>query len=163
MIAEGDGYSAELEKNVHKTIKKVGEDYERMKFNTGIAALRSLVNDFYRIGRVTRGEFRTLITLLNPVAPHMTEELWEKYGTGGLLSISPWPQYDADKTVDDEIELAIQINGKVRDKILVSTELDRAQIEQAALEAEAVRKLTDGKTVVKVIVVPGKLVNIVVK
>ena len=163
MIAEGDGYSAELEKNVHKTIKKVGEDYERMKFNTGIAALMSLVNDFYRIGRVTRGEFRTLITLLNPVAPHMTEELWEKYGTGGLLSISPWPQYDADKTVDDEIELAIQINGKVRDKILVSTELDRAQIEQAALEAEAVRKLTDGKTVVKVIVVPGKLVNIVVK
>ena len=163
MIAEGDGYSAELEKNVHKTIKKVGEDYERMKFNTGIAALMSLVNDFYRIGRVTRGEFRTLITLLNPVAPHMTEELWEKYGTGGLLSISPWPQYDADKTVDDEIELAIQINGKVRDKILVSAELDKAQIEQAALEAEAVRKLTDGKTVVKVIVVPGKLVNIVVK
>ena len=163
MIAEGDGYSAELEKNVHKTIKKVGEDYERMKFNTGIAALMSLVNDFYRIGRVTRGEFRTLITLLNPVAPHMTEELWEKYGTGGLLSISPWPQYDADKTVDDEIELAIQINGKVRDKILVSAELDRAQIEQVALEAEAVRKLTDGKTVVKVIVVPGKLVNIVVK
>ncbi len=163
MLTADEGYSAQMEKTIHKTIKKVGEDYERMKFNTGIAALMSLVNDFYRLGRVTAGEFRTLITLLNPVAPHMTEELWEKYGTGGLLSIAPWPAYDPAKTVDDEVEVVVQVNGKIRDKILLAAGLDQGQMEAAALSSEQVKKLTDGKTIVKVIAVPGKLVNIVVK
>lgn len=163
MLTDDEAYSPELEKNVHKTIKKVGEDYERLKFNTAIAALMSLVNDFYRTGSVTKGEFRTLITLLNPVAPHMTEELWEKYGTGGLLSIAPWPQYDETKTIDDQVEIVIQVNGKIRDKILLAAGLDKAQMEEAALASEVVRKLTDGKNILKVIAVPGKLVNIVVK
>ncbi len=163
MLTQEEGYSAELEKNIHKTIKKVGEDYERMKFNTAIAALMSLVNDFYRIGKVTKGEFRTLITLLNPVAPHMTEELWEKYGTGGLLSIAPWPEYDRAKTVDDEVEIVIQINGKIRDKIMLAVGLDKTQMEQAALASDTVRQITAGKDITKVIAVPGKLVNIVVK
>lgn len=163
MLTDDEAYSPELEKNVHKTIKKVGEDYERLKFNTAIAALMSLVNDFYRTGSVTKGEFRTLITLLNPVAPHMTEELWEKYGTGGLLSIAPWPQYDETKTIDDQVEIVIQVNGKIRDKILLAAGLDKAQMEEAALASEVVRKLIDGKNILKVIAVPGKLVNIVVK
>ncbi|MCX7715259.1 MAG: leucine--tRNA ligase [Clostridia bacterium] len=163
IITDEENYSHELESNLHKTIKKVSEDYERMKFNTGIAALMSLVNDFYRLGRVTKGEFRTLITLLNPVAPHMTEELWEKYGTGGLLAHTPWPNYDEEKTIDDEVEIVIQINGKIRDKMLIKAGLDKDGTEKAALESEKIKDLIAGKTVVKVIAVPDKLVNIVIK
>lgn len=163
MLTGDEKYSPELEKNMHKTIKKVSEDYERMKYNTAIAALMSLVNDFYKAGKVTKGEFRTLITLLNPVAPHMTEELWEIYGTGGLLSLSAWPEYDPQKTVDDEIEIVLQINGKVRDKLIIPAGLGREETEKAARESEKFKALTEGKTIVKVITVPGKLVNVVVK
>ena len=163
MLTEDEGYSKELEKAVHKTIKKVGEDFERMKFNTAIAAMMSLVNDFYKKGSVTKGEYMTLITILNPVAPHMTEELWEKYGNGGLLSISAWPKYDEDKTVDDEIEIAVQINGKVKDKAVIPAGLNREETEKAVMDTDAVKALIAGKNVVKVIPVPDKLVNIVVK
>ena len=163
MMNDDESYSSDLESNVHKTIKKVGEDYERMKFNTGIAALMSLVNDFYKKGSVTKGEFRTLITLLNPVAPHMTEELWEKYGTGGFLSLAPWPEYDEAKTIDAEVEIVIQINGKIKDKMMIAADLDKAGIEKLVSESDAVARLVDGKNIVKTIVVPGKLVNIVVK
>ena len=163
MLTDEEGYSKELEKAVHKAIKKTGEDFERMKFNTAIATLMSLVNDFYKKGSVTKGEYLTLITLLNPVAPHMTEELWEKYGKGGLLSVSPWPEYDEDKTVDDEIEIAVQINGKVKEKLTIPAGLDKAETEKAVMASEKISALTDGKTIVKVIPVPGKLVNIVVK
>ena len=163
MLTDEEGYSEELEKNLHKTIKKVSEDYEKMKFNTGIAALMSLVNDFYKAGKVTKGEFRTLIALLNPVAPHVTEELWEMYGTGGLLSISKWPEFDPEKTVDDEIEIVLQINGKVRDKLVIPAGLSKEETEEVARKSEKFLAFTEGKTVVKVITVPGKLVNIVVK
>ncbi len=163
MLTDEKGYSKELEKAVHKTIKKVGEDFERMKFNTAIAAMMSLVNDFYKKGSVTKGEYMTLITILNPVAPHMTEELWEKYGNGGLLSISAWPKYDEDKTVDDEIEIAVQINGKVKDKAVIPAGLNREETEKAVMDTDAVKALIAGKNVVKVIPVPDKLVNIVVK
>ncbi len=163
MMTDEENYSSDLESNVHKTIKKVSEDYERMKFNTGIAALMSLVNDFYKKGAVTKGEFLTLITLLNPVAPHMTEELWEKYGKGGFLSLAPWPDYDEAKTIDSEVEIVIQINGKIKDKMMIPADLDKAGIEKLIGESEAVAKLVDGKSIVKTIVVPGKLVNIVVK
>lgn len=158
-----DGYSRDLEKSVHKTIKKVGEDYERMKYNTAIAAMMSLVNEFTKKGSVTKGEYMTLITLLNPVAPHMTEELWEKYGNGGLLSLHPWPKYDEAKTVDDEVEIVVQINGKIKDKMMVPAGLDRDSLTSAATENEKIKALTEGKNIVKVIAVPGKLVNIVVK
>jgi len=163
MVTEEEGLSPELEKAVHKTIKKVTDDYERMKFNTGIAALMSLVNDFYRVGKITKGELRVLITLLNPVAPHMTEELWEKYGDGGFLSLRAWPEYDEEKTVDDEIEIVIQINGKVREKMMVSADLDREGLQEFVLQSDAAKNLIGDKTVVKVIAVPGKLVNIVIK
>ncbi len=163
MLTDDEGYSKELEKNVHKTIKKVSDDFEKMKYNTAIAALMSLVNDFYKAESVTKGEYRTLITLLNPVAPHITEELWEMYGKGGLLSVSPWPEFDEAKTIDDEIEVVVQINGKIKDKIMLANGLGREEMEAAVLSAEKIKGLIDGKTVVKVICVPGKLVNIVIK
>ncbi|MDY3031347.1 MAG: leucine--tRNA ligase [Clostridia bacterium] len=163
IVTPEEGYSQDLEKSVHKTIKKVGEDYERMKFNTAIAAMMSLVNEFTKKGSVTKGEYMTLITLLNPVAPHMTEELWEMYGGEGLLSLHAWPEYDEAKTVDDEIEIVIQINGKIRDKMMVPADIDRDGLTKLATDSDKIKSLTEGKNIVKVIAVPGKLVNIVVK
>ncbi len=163
MLTDDEGYSKELESNMHKTIMKVTDDFEKMKFNTAIAAMMSLVNDFYKAERVTKGEYRTLITLLNPVAPHITEELWEMYGDGTILATHAWPEYDEAKTVDDEIEVVVQINGKIRDKIMIANGLSREEMEAVAKESAKVQELIDGKTVVKVICVPGKLINIVVK
>ena len=163
IVTDEEGYSKDLEKAVHKTIKKVGEDFERMKFNTAIAAMMSLVNEFTKKGSVTKGEYMTLITLLNPVAPHITEELWEKYGGEGLLSLHPWLTYDEAKTVDDEIEIVVQINGKIRDKLTIPAGLDREGTQEAAMGTDKIKALIEGKNVVKVIAVPGKLVNIVVK
>ena len=161
IVNDEEGYSADLEKNINKAIKKVGEDFERMKFNTAIATMMSLVNDFSKKGSVTKGEYKTLITLLNPVAPHMTEELWLTYGNGELLSLQPWPKYDEGKTVDDEI--VVQINGKIKDKLMIPAGLDKDGTQEAAMNTEKIKGLIEGKNVVKVIAVPGKLVNIVVK
>lgn len=163
IVNDEEGYSDDLEKNMNKAIKKVGEDFERMKFNTAIATMMSLVNDFSKKGSVTKGEYKTLITLLNPVAPHMTEELWLTYGNGELLSLQPWPKYDEGKTVDDEIEIVVQINGKIKDKLMIPAGLDKDGTQEAAMNTEKIKGLIEGKNVVKVIAVPGKLVNIVVK
>ena len=163
IVNDEEGYSADLEKNINKAIKKVGEDFERMKFNTAIATMMSLVNDFSKKGSVTKDEYKTLITLLNPVAPHMTEELWLTYGNGELLSLQPWPKYDEGKTVDDEIEIVVQINGKIKDKLMIPAGLDKDGTQEAAMNTEKIKGLFEGKNVVKVIAVPGKLVNIVVK
>lgn len=163
MVNDEEGYSADLEKSVNKTIKKVGEDFERMKFNTAIAAMMSLVNEFSKKGSVTKGEYMTLITLLNPVAPHMTEEIWEIYGGKGLLSLQPWPKFDEAKTVDDEIEIVVQINGKIRDKLMIPAGLDKDGTQEAAMNTDKIKSLIEGQNVVKVIAVPGKLVNIVIK
>ena len=163
IVNDEEGYSADLEKNMNKAIKKVGEDFERMKFNTAIATMMSLVNDFSKKGSVTKGEYKTLITLLNPVAPHMTEELWLTYGNGELLSLQPWPKYDEGKTVDDEIEIVVQINGKIKDKLMIPAGLDKDGTQEAAMNTEKIKGLIECKNVVKVIAVPGKLVNIVVK
>lgn len=163
IVNDEEGYSTDLEKNINKAIKKVGEDFERMKFNTAIATMMSLVNDFSKKGSVTKGEYKTLITLLNPVAPHMTEELWLTYGNGELLSLQPWPKYDEGKTVDDEIEIVVQINGKIKDKLMIPAGLDKDGTQEAAMNTEKIKGLIEGKNVVKVIAVPGKLVNIVVK
>ncbi|MDD6735704.1 MAG: class I tRNA ligase family protein, partial [Clostridiales bacterium] len=163
MLNGEKGYSEELEKDIHKTIKKVSEDFERMKFNTAIAAMMSLVNAFYKKGSVTKGEYRILITLLNPVAPHITEELWEKYGNTELLALTPWPEFDEAKTVDDEVEIAVQINGKIKDKLTVPADADRTELEKLVLDSARIKELTRDRNIVKVICVPGKLVNIVVK
>ncbi len=163
MITDGDEYSKDLESNMHKTIKKVTDDIEKIKFNTAIAALMALVNDFYKKGSVTRGEYKTLITLLNPFAPHITEELWEMLSYGGVLSDTNWPSYDEAKTVDDEIELAVMMGGKIKAKIMVASDATEDAIKEVALADAKVAEALSGKTIVKIIVVPGKLVNIVAK
>ena len=163
IMTDDEGYSVELEKSMHKTIKKVGEDFERMKFNTAIATMMSFLNDVSKKGSITKGEYKTFITLLNPVAPHVTEELWEMLGGEGLLSLHAWPEYDESKTVDDEIEIVVQINGKIRDKMSVAADLNRDELQAVAMESERIKTLVEGKQVVKIIAVPGKLVNIVVK
>ena len=163
VLVDGDSYSPELETTMHKTIKKVTDDYNRMKFNTAIAALMALINDVTKVGKINKAEFKTLITLLNPVAPHITEELWQIAGFDGVLSATSWPVYDEAKTVDDEIEIVAQINGKVKCKLLVGADEAEESIKEKALAEEKIAEAIAGKTVVKVIVIPKRLVNIVVK
>ncbi len=161
MLVDGDGYSAEMETKMHQTIKKVSQDYENLKFNTGIAAMMSLVNDFYKINKITRGEFKTLLILLNPVASHMTEELWETNGYEGRLYQTTWPEWDEAKTVESTIEIAVQLNGKVKATIKVAKDVDKDTAIAAGKEAVA-DKLAS-VTIVKEIYVPGRIVNLVVK
>ena len=163
IVTAEEGPSADLNASLHKTIKKVGEDIERMKFNTAIAALMSLLNEFTKKGSITRAEIRTMITLLNPFAPHMTEEMNERLGLGAQLATTAWPTYDESAIAEDTIEMAVQINGKVREKISVAADASNADVEAAVLGNEKVAALIEGKTVVKVIVIPGKLVNVVVR
>ena len=140
-------------------IKKVSEDYERMKYNTAIAAMMALVNDFYAKGRLTRDELHTLLLLLNPVAPHITEEMNERMGYAPLHH-SAWPAYDESALVADAVEYGVQVNGKVRARVSLPADLDKAGVEQAALAAPDVQPFLEGKTVKKVIVVRN-IVNIV--
>ena len=163
MVTDSDGYSPELESLMHKTIKKVGDDIEKIKFNTAVAALMSLVNEFYKKGSVTRGEYKTLLILLNPFAPHITEELFEMMSFGGTLSASTWPTYDESKTIDQTVEMAVMIGGRVRAKIMVPADMAEEDIKNTALSDETVRSALSGKNVTKIIVVPKKLVNIVAK
>ncbi len=163
ILTDDEDFSADLEKAFHKTIKKVTEDFDKMKFNTAIASLMALINDIYKKGSITRKELKIFITLLNPAAPHLTEEMWVNAGFEGFLHETKWPEFDEAKTVDDTVEIVAQINGKVKDKIMISANLSREEMEKAALENEKIKELVAGKTIVKVICVPGKLVNIVVK
>lgn len=162
-VADGEAYQPDLEKSFHKTIKKVTEDIENLKFNTAIAAIMALLNEINKAGKITKGELRDLLLLINPFAPHITEEMWQISGFSGMLNEAKWPVFDESKTIDNEIEVAVQINGKVRDKIVVSKDISKEEMEAAAFAREAVKAYTDGKTIVKVIYVPGKLFNIVVK
>ncbi|MBO5051172.1 MAG: leucine--tRNA ligase [Clostridia bacterium] len=148
---------------IHKTIRKVGTDIEEMKFNTAIAAMMGLLNTIFEEKSITREEYQILIRLLCPFAPHLCEELWEMTGGKGLCSLAPWPEYDEAKTVDQTIELAVQINGKVRGVISVDKELDRDGVLAVAKADAKIAPLLEGKTIVKEIVVPQKIVNIVVK
>ncbi len=160
ILTEGDGYSADMETKMHQTVKKVSNDYENLKYNTAIAAMMAMINDFYKKNAVTRGEYKTLLALLNPVAPHITEELWQAAGFEGRLYLAAWPAYDEEKTVEAEVEIAVQVNGKVRATVSVPKDEEKDRVIQAAKEALG-DKLSG--TVVKEIYVPGKIVNIVVK
>lgn len=162
LVTEGDNYRRELESEIHRTIKKVSEDIEGLKFNTAIAALMSLLNRFYSLGAVTKGELKTFLILLNPFAPHITEEMYSDV-IGGIASEQSWCKYDEALCVEDAVEVAVQINGKVKARMSVAAELDKDALVQAALENGEVKKLIEGKQIVKSIGVPGKLVNIVVK
>ena len=162
-LVDGETVSPGLEKSIHKTIKKVSEDFENMKFNTAIAAMMSLVNDFYAAGRVSKGDLEVLLILLNPVAPHITEELWSLLGNHSRITDQKWPEFDASKIVEDLAEIVVQINGKVRGKVTVSADAAQDEVQAAAGEDEKLRAQLEGKNIVKVIYVPGRILNIVVK
>ena len=160
ILVDGDAYSADMETKMHQTIKKVSNDFENLKFNTAIAAMMALINDFYKKNSVNKAEYTTLITLLNPVAPHITEELWSVLGNEGRVYQTAWPTYDEAKTVESTIEIAVQINGKMKATIKVAADVDKDSAIAAAKEALG-DKLSGN--IVKEIYVPGKIVNIVAK
>ena len=160
--AEGNEISAAHEKLVHRTIRKVGEDIENMKFNTAIAAMMTLVNAFYET-KPSRGDLRVLLTLLSPFAPHITEELWEIQKFEGLASLAPWPAYDEAKTVDADREIAVQVGGKLKTTVTVPTDCDDDTAIAAAVADEKIKRLMEGKQLVRTIVVKNKLVNLILK
>lgn len=160
IMTDEEGYSADLETKMHQTIKKVSGDFESLKFNTAIAAMMALINEFYKKNAVTKGEYKTLITLLNPVAPHITEELWTIIGGSGRVYQQTWPEYDEAKTVESTVEIAVQINGKVKATLNIGKDDPKDDVIAKAKECIA-DKLTG--TIVKEIYVPGRLVNIVQK
>ncbi len=166
LAQDGDGYSAKNEATVHKTIKKVGSDIDELKMNTAIAALMTMVNEFYANG-CTKGEVKTLILMLSPFAPHIAEEMWELMGfaakEGKMAMQMHWPEYDEAKTVDATREIAVQVNGKLKTTITVASDSDDSVIVEAACADEKIKRLMEGKQLVKTIVVKNKLINLIIK
>ena len=163
MLNDETGYSKKLESAFHKAIKKVSEDIETLKYNTAIATLMALLNQIYDVGSITRDELKTFITLLNPFAPHVTEEINERLGFDKILAAGPWPQYNEAKCVDDEIEIAVQVNGKIKARLMIPADADSETAIAIAKREDAVAAAIDGKTAVKEIYVKGRLVNLVVR
>lgn len=163
ILTDAEGYTPEFETAIHQTIKKVSNDIEQMKFNTAIAALMKLLNIYTDKLSISKDDFKTYLILLNPFAPHITEELWQLSGFEGMISSSSWPKYDENKIQQSTIEVPVQINGKVRAKITVSSEATEDEIKAVAHEDENIIRLLEGKNVVKEIYVKGKIYNIVVK
>ena len=161
-VQDGDTYSEQHEVLMNRTIKKVGEDADNLKANTAIAALMTMLNEFYDKG-VNKAEYKTFLALLNPFAPHITEELWQQLGETGLLSVAPWPTYDEAKTVESTVELAVQVNGKLKCTIKLAVDADKQTAIDTAMAEEKIQHAIEGKQIVKQIVVPGKIVNLVVK
>ena len=162
LVNDSDEYSAKLESAFHRTIKKVSSDIESLKYNTAIAALMTLLNEIYDAGTITRKELKTFVTLLNPFAPHVTEEINEVIG-GGMLANGEWPTYDEAKCVDNEIEIVVQINGKIRTKMMIATDIEAADAIALAKADEKIAAEIEGKTIIKELYVKGKLVNIVAR
>ena len=162
-IAEGTGTTKKLESIMNKTVKKVSQDIEDMKFNTAIAAMMTCLNEINDVGTLTKDELSVFIRLLCPFAPHLCEEMWEQLGEEGLCSTAKWPDYDESKCVDDEIEIAVQVNGRVRDRFTVPADIEAADAIARAKALDKVKEFTDGMAFIKELYVPGKLVNLVVK
>ena len=162
-IASGNGTTKKLESIMNKTVKKVSQDIEDMKFNTAIAAMMTCLNEINEVGSLTKDELSVFLRLLCPFAPHLCEEMWEQLGGEGLCSTAQWPDYDESKCVDDEIEIAVQVNGRVRDRFTVPADIDAAGAIAGAKALDKVKEFTDGMVFVKELYVPGKLVNLVVK
>ena len=163
LLTDGDDFSPALEKSFHKTIKKVSEDIEELKFNTAIAAMMSLINEIYAAGKITCKDLKTFLLLLNPFAPHLTEEIWERAGFEDIIARAKWPEYDEAKTVENEIDIPVQINGKLKAVLRFAATVGKEEALSAAKADERIAKQLEGKTVVKEIFVPGKMINIVVK
>ena len=162
MLVEGDTYTPKFEKMMNKAIKKVSSDIEEMKFNTAVSTFMTMVNEFYKEKQINKAEFKTLLQLLNPFAPHMTEELFSKLSNETIAN-TPWPTFDESKTIDDEIEVPIQINGKVKSTISVVLDSSEETVKELVHKNEAIQNQLDGKTIVKEIYVKNKIYNIVVK
>lgn len=163
-VKDETGYSKEHTSLMHKTIKKVSQDLEAMKYNTAIAAMMTAINEFNASGYINRDELRDFVILLNPIAPHITEEIWENQGFGGMLNQTSWPVWNEDLTVDEEIEMPVQFNGKVRVKsIFIHRDADISVAKEILAKDEKLMAFMEGKTVVKEIFVNGKIFNIVVK
>ncbi len=162
LVTDKEGYSEELEGEMHRTIKKVSDDFESMKYNTAIAQLMTLLNEFRDKGEITRDEYRTYLILLNPVAPHITEELWEVLGYDGYLHEATWPQYDESKTISETVEYPVQINGKVRTTVVAAVNADKDEFLELAQKDPVVLRHLEGKQILKVIFVPGKICNIII-
>lgn len=162
-VVEGSNYTEKFETIINKTIKKVSEDIDNLKYNTALSELMKLVNAYYEEETITKADFRVLLVLLYPFAPHLAEELNEKKNLGEVICKSSWPKYDSEKVIDQEKEIAIQVNGKVRDTIKVPNDASKEEHEEKAFASEIIKKWTDGKEIIKVITVPGRIVNIVVK
>ncbi len=163
IVKDGEEFSKELEVSFHKTIKKVSEDIENMKFNTAIAALMALLNEIYDNGSITKGEIKAFVKLLDPFAPHVAEEIWENIGGEGLLAVAQWPSFDEAKTVDATIEVPVQICGKLRGTVTISKDATAEEAIAAAKADEKVAEFLVGKNIIKEIYVPGKIINIVAK
>ena len=163
ILVEGDSYTPELETAFHKCIKKVSEDIEAMKFNTAIAALMTLLNEIGDKGAINHAEYKALLIMVNPFAPHITEELWEQCGFEGMVSQQKWVTFDPEKCKDAQVEIAVQVNGKIKARMMVSTEASSQEVLAAVKASAEIAPLLEGKTLVKEIYVPGKLANIVCK
>lgn len=163
ILTDENEYSKEFESMIHKAIKKVTNDIEEMKFNTSVATFMTMVNEFTKSKKITRAEYKTFLQLLNPFAPHVTEEIWEQIGEKTELAKTPWPKYDETKTIDDEIEIPVQINGKLKATVTVTKDADKETIDKTVESNETISKLIEGKEIVKKIYVPGKIYNIVIK
>lgn len=162
-LVSGEGIRPALETALHKTIRKVGEDVEHLKFNTAIAAMMALINDLTNAGGATREEYRILLILLNPFAPHMTEELWETMGYGGQLAHAEWPSYDESKCVEAMVEIAVQVNGKIRTRLMIPADASQDEVLAQAKADDKIAAAVAGGKILKELYVPGKLVNIVVR
>ena len=163
ILVDGDEYSPEHEKMMHKAIKKVSSDIEEMKFNTSVAEFMKMTNEFYKDKMVNKAEYKTFLQLLNPFAPHMTEELYSLIGEKKTINETAWPEYDEAKTIDDEIEIPVQVNGKLKGVVKVEKEATEEEVKAVVNGDETIQKAIEGKTVVKEIYVKGKIFNIVVK
>ena len=161
IVADGDAYSEDVEALMHKTIKKVTEDIDNLKCNTAIAAMMTLLNKIYDKGSVTRKELETITVLLNPFAPHVTEEMWDVMNFGGMVNEAQWPEFDEAKTVENTVEIVLQIMGKVRSRMTIDVNMPKEQVIELAKKDEKIAAAIDGKTIKKEIYVPGKLVNFV--
>ena len=162
-LVDGDSYSPEFEKMMHKAIKKVSSDIEEMKFNTAVSTFMTMTNEFYKLKRINKAEYKTFLQLLNPFAPHITEELFEIIGSKDTIANTPWPAYDEAKTIDDEIEIPVHVNGNVKATVSIALDTDEAIVKDKVHENQSVKNAISDKNIVKEIYVKNKIYNIVVK
>ena len=162
-LTPGEEISKELSYTLNYAIKKVTSDIDNVKFNTAISTLMSTVNDIYKVGKINTAEYKVLLTLINPFAPHISEEIWTKCNFEPKIYLTKWPVHDESKLVKDEIEIVVQVNSKIADRITIGANLDEQGVKEACLQSAKLNERLNGKTIVKFIYVKGKLVNFIVK